>query len=449
MFKKDDPTDKSNYRPISLLSVPSKILESCISDKVLKHVTECDLLTEKQWAYRKGHSTELLLVHLTESWRQAIDNNLVVATAFIDFRKAFDCVSHRTLLLKLKIKFGIEGNLLSWLTDYLHHRTQVTVVNSTQSEELNVTCGIAQGSVLGPCLFSLYTNDMPEAVTSGNLYLYADDTTVYCIGSTVDEACNLLNNALNELNKWCMTNSLTPHSSKCEVMLFHRGSFTGPHPLITIGNVNIAWVYLTRLLGITIDRKLTWANHLQELRNNFVKKLNLLKKCSFLKRKSLPDLYFKVILPSVTYGIAIWGNCNNLDYIKSLKALHCRAGRLIFNLPRDTPSVQVMELTQWDSIYDVYKRSLVKLIHNIASDKMPAMISDLVVWRNSPYNLRGHNKAVVPRFSTYFMKNSVCYRGAVLWNCVSEYFNDSCNFKQVYSKAKSSAMFREIRFAIK
>ena len=81
-----------------------------------------------------------------------------------------------------------------------------------------------------------------------------------------------------------------------------------------------------------------------------------------------------------------------------------------------------MELTQWDSIYDVYKRGLVKLIYNIASDNMPAMISDLVVWHNSPYNLKGHNRAVVPRFSTYFMKKSVCYRGAVLWHCVSEYF---------------------------
>ena len=76
---------------------------------------------------------------------------------------------------------------------------------------------------------------------------------------------------------------------------------------------------------------------------------------------------------------------------------------------------------------DVYKQSLVKLIYNIASDNMPAMISDLVVWRNSPYNLRGHKKAVVPRISTYFVKNSVCYK--VLWNCVSEYFNDSCSFK--------------------
>ena len=272
VFKKDDPTDRNNYRPISLLSVPSKILESCISDTVMKHVTECELLTERQWAYRKDHSTQLLLAHLTESWRQAVDNNFVVFTAFIDVRKAFDCVSQRTLSHKLKIKYGIEGNLLSWLTDYLNHRTQVTVVNSTQSEELNVSCGIPQGSVLGPCLFGLYTNDMPEAVTSGNLYLYADGTTVNCIGSTVDEACNLLNNALDELNKWCTANSLTPHSSKCEVMLLHRGSFIGPHPLITIGNVNVAWVCHVSLLGITIDQKLTWKKHLTELKINFVSK---------------------------------------------------------------------------------------------------------------------------------------------------------------------------------
>jgi hypothetical protein len=114
VYKKDDETDRSNYRPISLLSVPSRVLESCVADTILKHVTENDLLTEKQWAYRKDHSTELLLAHLTESWRKAIDQKLVVAAAFIDFRKAFDCVSHETLLYKLKHKFGINGNALSW-----------------------------------------------------------------------------------------------------------------------------------------------------------------------------------------------------------------------------------------------------------------------------------------------------------------------------------------------
>ena len=104
-----------------------------MSDTILDHVVKNWLLTERQWANRKGHSTPLLLAHLTESRRRAIDKNLVVATSFVDFRKAFDCVSHSILLHKLKHKFGIEGNLLSWITDYLNHRSKITIVNSTQS----------------------------------------------------------------------------------------------------------------------------------------------------------------------------------------------------------------------------------------------------------------------------------------------------------------------------
>ena len=166
----------------------------------------------------------------------------------------------------------------------------------------------------------------------------------------------------------------------------------------------------------------------------------------FLKKKYLLDLYFKVILPSVTYDITIWGNCNNMDYIKSLQALHCRAGRLIFNLPRDTPSEVVMELTQWDSIYDLYKLSLVELFCNIVKDNIPSTISDLAVWRNSPYDLRGYEKAVVPRFSTYFVKNSIRKKGAVLWNLVSDYFKDPCSFQQFHRKVQSDPKFREFRF---
>ncbi|KAL9976448.1 hypothetical protein ACROYT_G013751 [Oculina patagonica] len=109
-------------------------------------------------------------------------------------------IPHMDSRVTLKHRFGIEGHLLSWLMDYLNQRSQITVVNSTQSKKLKVPCGIPQGSVLGPCLFSLYTNDMPGAVSLGTLYLYADDTTVYCIGSTVHEACSLLNKSLTELN---------------------------------------------------------------------------------------------------------------------------------------------------------------------------------------------------------------------------------------------------------
>ena len=133
VFKKDDAADTSNYRPISLLSAPSKIMESCVSDTIVRHVFDNYLITDYHWAYCEGYSTELLLVHLSETWRKVVDQNKVVAVAFIDFRKAFDGVSHKTLLHKLRYQFGIQGPLFSWLTDYLSDRTQFSVVNGQHS----------------------------------------------------------------------------------------------------------------------------------------------------------------------------------------------------------------------------------------------------------------------------------------------------------------------------
>ena len=123
VYKKDDETDCCNYRPISLLSVPSKILESVVNDTIVRHVYKANnLVTDKQWAYRAGFSTELLLIQLTETWREAVDAGLVVAVAFIDFKKAFDSVSHAILVTKLERDFGISGLLLDWLKSYLKER---------------------------------------------------------------------------------------------------------------------------------------------------------------------------------------------------------------------------------------------------------------------------------------------------------------------------------------
>ena len=133
-------------------------MESCVSDTVVHHVFDHNLITDYQWAYREGYSAELLLVHLSETWRKAVDQNKVVAVAFIDFRKAFDCVSHTILPHKLRHQFGIQGPLFSWLTDYLSDRTQFSVVNGQQSNVANVRCGIPQGSILGPhCLYYTQT----------------------------------------------------------------------------------------------------------------------------------------------------------------------------------------------------------------------------------------------------------------------------------------------------
>ena len=152
VFKKGNRLDVNNYRPISLLSVPSKILERVVSRSFDNHLTTHSLLSDRQWGFRKGHSTESLLLHLTEVWKEALDNGLKVGVLFIDFRKAFDCVDHVILGEKLKA-LGVSEDMWIWLMDYLANRNQLTQVDGASSESKPVKIGVRQGSLLDPRLF--------------------------------------------------------------------------------------------------------------------------------------------------------------------------------------------------------------------------------------------------------------------------------------------------------
>ena len=214
-------------------------------------------------------------------WRQAIDKGYVAGVAFIDFKNGFDCVNHGILLNKLKYQIGICGPLLNWLTSFLTCRQQYTILNGQRSSLCSVSSGVPQGSVLGPTLFSLYTSDLVESVLSGSVYMYADDTTIYCIENTIDEVSAALNQSLIELYTWRAKEKLTPHPKKSECMLIYRGSFTGPFPPIYLGGTNLEWVIHSRLVGVDNGEKLGWYTHIKELKKIFVNKLSLIKKSRF------------------------------------------------------------------------------------------------------------------------------------------------------------------------
>ena len=145
LFKKDDETDKQNYRPISLLCVPGKLMETQVVSTITNHVEHHNLRNKHQWVYKKGHFTQLLLAKMTEDWRRALDRKLIVGVVFIDFRKAFDSLPHNILLYKLQ-SLGIAGDLWCWTRDYLMDRHQATVVNGCKSESMPVRFGVPQGS---------------------------------------------------------------------------------------------------------------------------------------------------------------------------------------------------------------------------------------------------------------------------------------------------------------
>ena len=203
---------------------------------------------------------------------------------------------------------------------------------------------------------------------------------------------------------------------KSECMLIHRGSFIGPHPPIYLGDNTLERVTYSRLLGVDIDDKLNWSVHIKGLKKSFVNKLSLMKKSRFLPKQDLLNLYFKVIIPAVTYGISVWGGTNRSDDFDSLESLHCRAARVIFNFPKDLPSVEALTRAKWDTLRTYYKHSILKLIYKMYFNDSPPCMTAHIAKSQPSYNLRNSLKLEIPKFKSNIKKSSVSYRGAILWN---------------------------------
>ena len=202
-------------------------------------------------------------------------------------------------------------------------------------------------------------------------------------------------------------------------MLLTRKPHIGLLISVTIGEARIEWLKHTRLLGITFEDRLSWVHHLIYLKRNFVNKLNLLKRSSFLSRNALLDLYFKIILPSVLYGLVVWGGCPNTDLLQTLELLHRRAARIIYNLPHDTPTEDVHRQSNWNTLIFYYKFRLIQLFHSVFTGEAPAALSYLTNKPCTAYNFRRSNNIIVPCFNSKFLKNSISYSGAILGNAIS------------------------------
>ena len=174
--KKGNSSERGDFRPISLLNIPSKVYEGVIGETIDCHFIDGGISSQSQWGFKSGRSTEFLMLHLTEAWRQELDKNRTVGILFIDFKKAFDSICHKTMALKLQAS-GISGNLYNLIIDYLSGRKQYVEIEGLRLTEAEVRFGVPQGSILGPKLFSIYVNDLPEVPSSGNLEMFADDTT--------------------------------------------------------------------------------------------------------------------------------------------------------------------------------------------------------------------------------------------------------------------------------
>ena len=240
-------------------------------------------------------------------------------------KKAFDSVSHACLLQKLQ-SLGIAGDLWLSIMDYLNDRKMVSIVQGAKSSFRDVRYGVPQGSVLGLILFSLFCNDLLDIIQDEkvDIEMFADDTTINAMGQNPDIVANTLNNILKKLSIWCLKNSLTPHLGKTEYVLLGCPKFKGPFQKIRFGNATIKRVYSKSCLGLKIDSGLKWNIHTQDLVKSLTQKLNVLKSFYFLPLQARLEFYYRVIIPSITYGILIWGSVGKSIFDK-LERIHTRA----------------------------------------------------------------------------------------------------------------------------
>ena len=331
--KGGDPTDVSNLRPISLLPLPGKIAERLMHTHISNYVEQQGLLNTKQGGFRKGRSTISTVASLTDDILEGLNDRKFTTASFIDLKKAFDTINHKILLQKLP-HFGLNLNLITWITSYLSNRKQQCTVNGVTSKVRPIVCGVPQGSILGPLLFLMFINDVDTNIVHSKVLLYADDTVIYACHKDESVAHLWMSEDLNVLCKWCQSNQLTINQKKTKIMLFGTRNMMrrGTQPDTFINGFKLQYVTHFNYLGIKLDNSLTFELHACETIRMVAHKLYLLSRIrKYINIQQAITIYRSMIVPYFDYGDIFLVNIN-LKSIDKMQKLQNRALRICLAL---------------------------------------------------------------------------------------------------------------------
>jgi len=327
IFKDGDKKCVENYRPISLLSVFSKIFENCVQEKLNNYLEHTKFYSPQQFGFLKGKSTDTaLFTHITQI-TESVEHNKASVAVYLDLAKAFDTVNHRILIEKL-VKAGIREKMLQWFMSYLVCRKHKVKINNVTSKELNFKHGVPQGSVLGPLLFNMYINDMFALPLRAGVVAYADDTSLFYSEATDREIADSFRHDVGLLLPWFRRNYLHLNISRCKSVIYayKRPSWADEFEL-KMNNISVELVEVVKYLGLFLDSILTWVNHSLYVQSK-LRKINYLfyHLRKHFKTFHLKKLYIPLYESVLSYGIIFWGACadNHLQPIRVLQNKVCR-----------------------------------------------------------------------------------------------------------------------------
>ena len=430
IHKKGDKANVENYRPISLTSLVMKLFEKCIREKVMELCQ--DKITEFQHGFLPNKSCTSQMLAFTSDLSVNLNNGLQTDIIYFDFAKAFDSVSHDIILQKLKDQYGVDGKLLLFILNYLKDRKQRVVIDGQFSTWQPVLSGVPQGSVLGPTLFVLFINDIVNVLSDDTkVLLYADDMKIWRkVYSAEDQT--ILQNDINRLYQWSVSNRMNFHPSKCKVV-----QSTLRHNILSslyrMNNISLQVSEKETDLGVVITPKLLFNEHHRAIVNKASQKLGLVKRnCSFTKCKtSRKLLYLSLVRSLFEHCSQIWCPTNPTQVAKFVK-IQKRAIKWIFNEPycRYSEKEYLGKLKELNILPMDYKFQLNDLIifHKIFHGKYSVGLPSFILKytdMNSAYfqrQTRTYNDSdrhkvkciFAPKVNSF--KNSFFVRSARSWN---------------------------------
>ena len=451
VFKNNGDVDAmSNYRPISVIGHIAKMVEQLVRSQLVNYLEEHSFITPDQSAYLKGHSTQTSLHRVIDDWLENINENQITGVCLLDISKCFDTISHSILLQKLSM-YGIKQQELKWFSSYLDRRKQAVLCHNELSSFVDVTCGVPQGSVLGPFLFLLFINDMSQFTTDGCLTnLYADDSMIYGSGDNIPEVKQKLQNCIQNISSWYKMNRLKINIDKTKVMLIgskaQLKSLNVDDFILSYDDTPLELVENAKYLGMFINCDISWDFHVRRLCQTTYYHISLLRRLRRIFPKNLIlQVYKSYIQHRLDYGITLYGSSTqkNIDLVQRVQN---HAARLIMG-NFDYINSRGIDLVKSLNLYTIRERRdyflstlMFKAIHGIA----PNYLSDRI---DMHFDIHGYNTREAGSMNVYLptvhkemYKNSFLYLGGKLWNDLPDFVKNSTNidtFKRNYRIYKS------------
>ena len=447
-----DPNVLKNYRPVTNLSFISKILEKIVFNQLVSHLNHNDLIVKFQSAYRSGHSTETALLKVANDLLCNIDSGDVAMLTMLDLSAAFDTLDHDILIHRLSFTFGLSDNVLNWFKSYLSDRKQKIKIDNFYSDDIPISFGVPQGSVLGPLLFTMYMYPLSKLINSEKFgyHLYADDTQLYCSfkPSSLNATLSDVQSMTDDVNNWMVSNKLKMNCDKTEVMLCGtRAKLKNiDTDSIVVCNDLISLSSNVRNLGFFFDQNFNLNVHISQIRKSCyfeIRRISHLR--PFIDEKSTIQLIISLVFSKLDYCNCLFYNMSEENFQK-LQVVQNHCARLIKKAPKRSSATSLLKELHWLPIkFRVSYKVALFVFKCLNDDSFPSYLKDLISVYTPSRTLRSSDKFLLfkptVKLAT-FGEKSFYFSAPDVWNSLP-YDLRSCTLFSTFKKKLKTFFFRQ------